>query len=166
MVLRSEAWDQYQVYVATSDTLTGDQRTKTTFAEVIWGIIGSDSLCASRIARFSPKLARSRWADKRVRRMATGESTGRSRLDADSLTAVLREEAIARLRGEADLMLVLDGMELRRAGATAQAGLMRVKGLDGKVVTGYRSVNVLGLGAGERRGLLYHHLFSSQQPDF
>ncbi len=115
------------MYVATFDTLMGDQRTKTTFAEVIQGIIGSDSLCASQIARFSPRLASSQWADKRVRRMATGESTGRSRSDADSLMAALREEAIARLRGEADLTLVLDGMELRRAGATAQAGLMRVK---------------------------------------
>lgn len=54
MELRSEAWDQYQVYVATFDPLMGDQRTKTTFAEVIQGIIGSESLCASRIARFSP----------------------------------------------------------------------------------------------------------------
>ncbi len=44
-----------QVYLATFDTLMGDQRTKTTFAEVIRGIIGSDSLCASRIARFSPQ---------------------------------------------------------------------------------------------------------------
>ncbi len=46
MALRSEAWDQYQVYLAAFDTLMGDQRTKTTFAEVIQGIIGSDSLCA------------------------------------------------------------------------------------------------------------------------
>lgn len=98
--------------------------------------------------------------------MANGESTARSRLDADSLTAVLREEAVASLWGEAELTLVLDGMELRRAGASAQEGLMRVKGLDGKLVNGYRSFNVLGMGAGEQRGLLYHHLFSSQQPDF
>jgi hypothetical protein len=98
--------------------------------------------------------------------MANGESTARSRLDADSLTAVLREEAVARLWGEAELTLVLDGMELRRGGASEQEGLMQVKGLDGKLVNGYRSFNVLGMGAGEQRGLLYHHLFSSQQPDF
>jgi len=98
--------------------------------------------------------------------MANGESTTRSRLDADSLTAVLRERAVARLGEEAELTLVLDGMELRREGATAQEGLMRVRGLDGKLVNGYRSFNVLGMGTGEARGLLYHHLFSSQQPDF
>jgi hypothetical protein len=87
-------------------------------------------------------------------------------LDADSLTAMLREEAVASLQGETELTLVLDGMEVRRAGATAQEGLMRVKGLDGKLVNGCRSFNVLGMGTGEKRGLLYHHLFSSQQPDF
>ncbi len=62
--------------------------------------------------------------------MGSGESTRRSRLDADSLTTVLREEAVARLWEEAELTLVLDGMELRREGATAQEGLMRVRGLD------------------------------------
>ncbi|MBL8154085.1 MAG: hypothetical protein JNM70_07870, partial [Anaerolineae bacterium] len=97
--------------------------------------------------------------------MASGESTARSRLDADSLTAVLREGAVASLREETELTLVLDGMELRREGATAQEGLMRVRGLDGKLVNGYRSFNVLGMGTGAARGLLYHHLFSIQQPD-
>lgn len=98
--------------------------------------------------------------------MVSGESTTRSQLDADSLTAVLREEAVSNLREEAELTLVLDGMEVRREGATAQEGLMRVKGLDGKLVNGYRSFNVLGMGTGTVRGLLYHRLFSSQQPDF
>lgn len=55
MELRSEDWDEYQVYLETFDRLMGDQRTKTTFGEVIQGIIGSESLCASRIARFSPQ---------------------------------------------------------------------------------------------------------------
>ncbi len=55
MELSREAWDEYQVYLAPFDPLIGDQRTKTTFAQVIEGIIGSESLCAARIARFSPQ---------------------------------------------------------------------------------------------------------------
>jgi hypothetical protein len=43
---------------------------------------------------------------------------------------------------------------------------MRVKALDGKWVNGYQTVNVLGLGEGEARGLLYHHLYSSAEPGF
>jgi len=107
-----------------------------------------------------------KYAEKRVRRMANGDSTQRSAVDAESVTRVLREQAAARLREEPELTLVLDGMELRRAGAESQEHLMRVKALDGGLVNGYRSLNVLGMGEGEARGLLYHRLFSSSEPGF
>jgi len=97
--------------------------------------------------------------------MAEGDSTKRSRLDADQVTQVLREQGVASLRAEAELELVLDGMELRREGAHEQEYLMSVKALDGSLVNGYRSFNVLGMGR-EERGLLYHKLFSSNLPDF
>lgn len=98
--------------------------------------------------------------------MANGETTQRSELDADSVTRALREHAAATLADEPEVTLIVDGMELRREGATSQEALMRVKALDGGLVNGYRSFNVLGLGASEARGLLYHHLFSSQEPGF
>jgi hypothetical protein len=69
--------------------------------------------------------------------MAEGESTRRSRLEADSITHVLREQGVAHLREEAELELVLDGMELRRPGAHEQEYLMSVKALDGSLVNGY-----------------------------
>lgn len=97
--------------------------------------------------------------------MAEGDSTKRSRLDADNVTRVLREQGVASLREEGELELVLDGMELRRPGAHEQEYLMSVKALDGSLVNGYRSFNVLGMGQ-EARGLLYHKLFSSNLPDF
>jgi hypothetical protein len=94
------------------------------------------------------------------------ESTQRSELDAEHLTAVLREQGVAALADSQEVVLVLDGMEVRRAGARAQEHLMKVKALNGQFVNGYRSFNVLGIGAEGRRGLLYHHLFSSEQPGF
>jgi len=63
--------------------------------------------------------------------MANGETTQRSELDAASVTRVLREHAAATLSDEAELTLILDGMELRREGAESQEALMRVKALDG-----------------------------------
>lgn len=111
-------------------------------------------------------MASVKYAEKRVRRMANGESTQRSDLDAESVTRVLREQGVSSLQDEAELTLVLDGMELRRAGAESQEHLMRVKALDGSLVNGYRSFNVLGMGQDEARGLLYHHLFSSTEPGF
>ena len=97
--------------------------------------------------------------------MAEGDSTKRSRLDADNVTTILREQGAANLRAEPELELVLDGMELRRPGAHVQEYLMSVKALDGSLVNGYRSFNVLGMGR-EARGLLYHKLISSNTPDF
>lgn len=107
-----------------------------------------------------------KWGERRVRRLAQGTSTKRSQLKADEVTQVLREQGAAQLANEAELTLVLDGMELRRAEAEAQEYLMRVKALNGGMVNGYRSVNVLGLGSQGGRGLLYHRLFSSQAPGF
>lgn len=98
--------------------------------------------------------------------MANGESTKRSQLDAGRVTQVLRDHGTVALQDETELALVLDGMELRRENATAQEDLMRVKALDGKLVNGYRSFNVLGMGEEEARGLLYHQLFSSNGPGF
>jgi len=98
--------------------------------------------------------------------MAEGTSTKRSRLEAEDVTAILREQGAAALMGQEDLTLVLDGMELRRPGAAMQEYLMPVKALDGSMVNGYRSFNVLGMGRDQVRGLLYHQLFSSNEPDF
>lgn len=98
--------------------------------------------------------------------MMRGETTKRSALDPEHVTGVLRAQGVAALQAEPELTLVLDGMELRRPEAAAQAHLMRVKALDGHWVNGYRSFNVLGLGEGNARGLLYHQLFSSSAPGF
>lgn len=111
-------------------------------------------------------MAAVKYGERRVRRMANGETTQRSALDDLNVTRVLRSQAVAALQEETELTLVLDGMELRREGAECQEYLMQVKALDGELVNGYRSLNVLGMGVEEARGLLYHHLFSSKEASF
>ena len=54
MELRSQAQSDLGEYLSEYETLIGDQRTKRTFQSVIEGIIGSESLKAVRIGRFSP----------------------------------------------------------------------------------------------------------------
>ncbi len=115
---------------------------------------------------FPPELAAVGHAEKRVRRLVKGETTERSQLDADSVTEVLRAQGASALQDEAELTLVLDESAVRRAGAEAQAGLMKVKALSGGLVNGYQTVNVLGMGKGAARGLLYHHLYSSNEIGF
>lgn len=98
--------------------------------------------------------------------MLRGETTTRSDLTPDTLTAKLQAHGVERLRGEAAIWVILDGSDLRKPYATAMEGLQRVKRLAGQgTVPGYRTLNAIGVGPA-KRGLLYHRLFSSTAPDF
>lgn len=99
--------------------------------------------------------------------MVHGETTRHSPfLDADHLLARLRERGVEQLRGEDAIWVILDGSDLRKPHAREMEGLQRVKRLaGGGTVPGYRTMNAIGVGV-ERRGLLYHHLFSSTAADF
>jgi hypothetical protein len=99
--------------------------------------------------------------------MLHGETTKRSDLDPDRLVAKLQAHGVERLRGEPDLWVVFDGSDLRKPYAETMAHLQRVKRLAGEgTVNGYRTLNAIGLAPTGKRGLLYHHLFSSTAPDF
>jgi hypothetical protein len=99
--------------------------------------------------------------------MLHGETTKRSELDPAQLTAKLQARGVARLRDEAAIWVVFDGSDRRKPHAGRMEHLQRVKRLDGDgLVNGYRTLNAIGMGAGGRRGLLYHTLFSSHAPGF
>jgi DDE family transposase len=100
--------------------------------------------------------------------MVTGETTKRSPdLDASHLTAQLRTMAVADLAAGApdELWLIADGSDLRKPYAKVMPSLMKVRALDKSLVPGYRTLTVLGM-TPQRRGVLYHRLFSSNAPDF
>jgi hypothetical protein len=154
-------------YVGQFEPLMGDKRTQVAFKEVVRGIISAGSLVCQRIAAHSAVLSGVKDGAQRVIRLATGESTQRSRLDAESLTGVLRAGGIRRLSEAAgdELWLILDSSDLRKPYAREMPSLMQVRDLDGDLVPGYRTLNVLGV-TPQRRGILYHRLFSTQEPDF
>jgi hypothetical protein len=54
MELRPQERELFQTYLAPFTALAGDQRTAALLGETVRGIIGSESLCCSRIAAFSP----------------------------------------------------------------------------------------------------------------
>jgi hypothetical protein len=147
--------------------LIGDQRTRRTFGETVKGIIAAGSLICQQLATRSAALSRGKKGSQRVIRLATGESTQRSEVDAEHLTKQLREVAVEQLRQtpEAALWLLADSSDLRKPYAEAMPYLMQVRDLDGNLVPGYRTLHVIGLTPG-RRGWLYHRLFRSQAPDF
>ena len=80
---------------------------------------------------------------------------------------MLRERGVAHLAGgEGDeLWLVADGSELRKPYAREMPCLMRVLDLDGSLVWGYRTLNVVGI-TPSRRAILYHRLVSVKEQDF
>jgi len=154
-------------YMGHFDRLMGDKRTRETFAEVVRGIINAGSLVCQRIAAQSPVLSAVKDGAQRVIRFATGESTKRSQVDAEHLMHVLCQRGVAQL-GESpadELWVIADQSDLRKPYASEMPDLMQVRDLDGTLVPGYRTLNVLGVTPG-RRGILYHRLFSSVAQDF
>lgn len=154
-------------YLRHFDVLIGDPRTACTFGAVIEGIIGAGSLCCSRIAAFSPTLASVGGAgERRVRRMIGGESTKRSVLTEEALVGALQMRAVQQLSGEEEVWVALDMSEVRKPHARVMESLMEVRTLNGDgLVPGYRTLTAFGMRPG-RRGILYHHLFSSQAEEF
>jgi hypothetical protein len=94
-----------------------------------------------------------------------GETRKRSDLSERRLTEALRAAGAARLAESGEVWVVLDSSDLRKPYAEQMEALMQVRDLDGKIVPGYRVLNALGIAPGAR-GLLYHRLFSSQEPGF
>ena len=139
--------DPLTSYVKKFDRLIGDQRTRTTFGEVVKGIIAAGSLICQQIAARSAELSRGKKESQRVIRLATGASTQRSALDAEQLTRRMREVAVEQLAQapEDELWLIADGSDLRKPYAEAMPYLMQVRDLDEQLVPGYRTLNVLGL---------------------
>ncbi len=98
--------------------------------------------------------------------MVHADSTKRSTLDADHLSGQLQARGVEQLREEAAIWVLVDGSAFRKPHAQALEGLQRVKRLGGQgTVPGYRTINAMGVGC-QRRGLLYHHLFSSEAAGF
>lgn len=85
--------DPWTRYLAPYHELIEDKRTHSTFDEVVKGLIGAGSLICQRIAAHSALLSQGKKGSQRVLRLASGESTKRSSIDAEHLTAQLRTDA-------------------------------------------------------------------------
>jgi hypothetical protein len=162
MELSAAEHDLFTQYLSSFDGLVGDRRTRALLGATVRGIIGAESLRCSRIAAFSPALAAGRHGERRIRRMLHGETTKRSSLDADVIVQRLQARGVEQLRGEPAIWVIVDGSDLRKPQAQAMEALQRVTRLDGRgTVPGYKTLNAIGVGR-QRRGLLYHRLFSSR----
>jgi hypothetical protein len=79
------------------DGLIADKRTGKTLRETVKGIITAGSLIGPQIAAQSAELSKGKKGSQRVIRLAKGQSTRRSEVDAEHLTQRLREVAVEQL---------------------------------------------------------------------
>lgn len=114
MEWRSNWTDPFQVYLKPFASLVGESRTWRAWRETVKGISASGSVIGERIAASSAERSRSKNGAQRVRRMVKGERTKRSDLNAEDLTACLRQVGVAQLReSEAqEVWLIADGSDL------------------------------------------------------
>ncbi len=168
MKLAKEQRGLLDEYIDDFESLVGDRRTERVLRGTVQGIIGAETLICAKIAAYSPELAaQSKNGEQRVRRMVKGETTKSSDLDADHLIERLQARGVEQLGDEDEIWVIIDPSELRKPYAKEMPDLMRVRALGGEgTVPGYRTINVLGVGKGGRRGILYHRLFTSKEEDF
>ena len=167
MEWRSNWTDPFQTYLKPFAVLVGDRRTWQTLVETVKGVIASGSVIAERIAASSGELSRSKNGAQRVLRMAKGESTRRSELDAEELTARLRQVGVAQIQESEpeEVWLIADGSDLCKPYAQDMPYLMQVRDQNKQLVPGYRTFTVLAV-TPKQRGILYQNVLSSTAPDF
>lgn len=151
-------------YASSYRDLFGDQRLFDGFVGTLQGILGSQSLHMSKIANASSLLA-GRHAERRVRRLVHGDNR-RAPLSAEALMERLTHEGAKKLAWEDEVLLILDESDLRKPFASSMEHLDTVRSLDGELVPGFRTLNVLAIGASGQRAILYHHSFSAAAPGF
>ena len=167
MEWRSNWTDPFQEYLKPFASLIGDRRTWRTLLETVKGIIASGSVIGERIAACSEELSQSKDGAQRVLRMAKGKSTKRSELNAEDLTARLRQVGVAQLQeSEAEeVWLIADGSDLCKPYAQEMPYLMQVRDKNKRLVPGYRTLTVLAV-TPKQRGILYQKVLSSEEPGF
>jgi hypothetical protein len=151
-------------YASSYRDLFKDQRLFDGFVGTLQGILGSQSLHVSKIASSSSLLS-GQHAERRVRRLVHGDNQ-RAPLAAETLTERLTEEGAKKVAWEGEVLLILDESDLRKPFASNMEHLDTVRSLDGELIPGFRTLNVLGIGTSGQRSILYHHSFSATTPDF
>lgn len=145
--------------------LFGDPRLFSGFQDVLSGILASGSTRLRQIARAAPRAGVRPHAERRVRRFVAGQNQ-RAVVQADTLGARLTTQGAARLAGQDEVVVVLDGSDLRKPHSRQLEHLSTVRALDGDLVPGYPTLNAIGLGSAGTRALLYHLTYSPSMPGF
>lgn len=142
-----------------------DQRLTASFDAAISGILSSGRTRIRQMARLSPALGLTSHAERRLRRLVHHQHR-RSDLTPEALTTRLRQQAAMRLAGSSEVIVVLDGSDLRKPHSQRLEYLDTVRDLTGKPVSGYHTLNAIALTPDGHQTLMYHTTYSVQVPGF
>lgn len=117
------------------------------------------------MAASNPLTAGVKHSERRLRRLVHGDNE-RAEVSAEALGKVLTSEGAKRVKGEQEVLLVIDESDLRKPFASELEHLGSVRDLEGEPVAGFHTLTVLGIGASGGRALLYQTSFSTRAPGF
>ena len=146
-------------------TLLKDRRLQEGFDACVWGIISSGSCKVSQMAASNPLTGTVKHSERRLRRLVHGENQ-RAEVSAEALGEVFTREGAKRLKGEHEVLLVMDESDLRKPFASELEHLDTVRSLEGEPVAGFHTLTVLGIGESGVWALLYQSSFSTRAGDF
>ena len=112
-------------------TLLKDRRLHEGFGACVWGIISSGSCKVSQIAASNPLTAGVNHSERRLRRLVHGANK-RAEVSAEALGEVFSKEGAKRLKGEHEVLLVIDESDLRKPFARELEHLDTVRDLAGQ----------------------------------
>ncbi|WP_309572510.1 transposase [Deinococcus sp.] len=142
-----------------------DRRLFTAFQAALSGILASGTTCLAQMARVAPGTGAYPQAERRLRRLLHHDHQ-RSDLSADTLLDQIQAHGAARVAGSDEVVVILDGSDLRKPHSQTLEYLDTVRDLKGQPVAGYRTLNAIGLTPDGRQTLLYHTLYSALAPGF
>lgn len=154
-----------QDFTSPYKTLLKDRRRHQGFDACVWGIIGSGSCKVAQIAVSNPLTADVKYSERRLRRLVHGDNQ-RAQVSAETLGSIFTLEGAKRLKGEHEVLLILDESDLRKPYASELEHLDTVRDLEGRPVAGFDTLTVLGIGASGERALLYQTSFSTRASGF
>ena len=142
-----------------------DRRLFTAFQAALGGILSSGTTRVAQMARLAPGTGANPQAERRLRRLVHHDHQ-RSDLSADTLLNHLQAQGAARVAGSDEVIVILDGSDLRKPHSQTLEYLDTVRDLKGQPVAGYRTLNATLVTPDGRHTLLYHTLYSTLAPGF
>lgn len=161
----TEALGGLSEFVQPYRPLFRDRRLFQGFESAVAGILASGTTRLRQMARVTPGTGVTPHAERRLRRLVHHQNQ-RTELSAETLTERLQVQGAERVAGSPELIVVLDGSDLRKPHSQKLEYLDTVRDLKGHPIPGYHTLNALGLTPEGRQTLLSHTTYSSQAPGF